>query len=160
MSKNFTTTPMSLKEANEFVTEHHSHNKKVQGHKFSIGVLHENNLVGVAICGRPISATLDDKKTLELLRSCVLDNAPRNTNSYLYGRCWRVADALGYQRMITYTLIEEKSSACKAIGMRIVGQTKDSSKAWANKQKQDGIIRQHQSIYHKPKYRWEKGFLI
>ena len=93
MSKNFTTIPMSLKEANEFVTEHHSHNKKVQGHKFSIGVLHENNLVGVAICGRPISATLDDKKTLELLRSCVLDNAPRNTNSYLYGRCWRVADA-------------------------------------------------------------------
>ena len=138
MSKNFTTIPMSLKEANEFVTEHHSHNKKVQGHKFSIGVLHENNLVGVAICGRPISATLDDKKTLELLRSCVLDNAPRNTNSYLYGRCWRVADALGYQRMITYTLIEEKSSAGKAIGMRIVGQTKDSSKAWANKQKQDG----------------------
>jgi len=160
MSKNFTTTPMSLKEANEFVTEHHSHNKKVQGHKFSIGVLHENNLVGVAICGRPISATLDDKKTLELLRSCVLDNAPRNTNSYLYGRCWRVADALGYQRMITYTLIEEKPAACKAIGMRIVGQTKDSSKAWLNKQKQDGIVRQHQSIYHKPKYRWEKGYLI
>ena len=151
---------MSLKEANEFVTEHHSHNKKVQGHKFSIGVLHKNNLVGVAICGRPISATLDDKKTLELLRSCVLDNAPRNTNSYLYGRCWRVADALGYQRMITYTLIEEKSAACKAIGMRIVGQTKDSSKAWFYKQKQDGIVRQHQSIYHKPKYRWEKGYLI
>ena len=160
MSKNFITIPISLKEANEFVTQHHSHNKKVQGHKFSIGVLFQDKLVGVAICGRPISATLDDKKTLELLRSCVLDDAPRNTNSYLYGRCWRIADALGYQRMITYTLIEEKSAACKAIGMRIVGKTKDSSKAWLNKQKQDGIVRQNQEIYKKIKYRWEKGCLI
>ncbi len=160
MSKNFKTIPISLKEANEFVTLNHSHNRKVQGHKFSIGVEYLGKLVGVAICGRPISATLDDKKTLELLRSCVQTNAPKNTNSYLYGRCWRIADALGYQRMITYTLIEEKSAACKAIGMKIVGQTKDNTNAWLNKQKQDGIVRQNQAIYKKPKYRWEKGYLI
>jgi len=57
--------------------------------------------------------------------------------------------------MITYTLMKEQASACKAIGMKIVGQTKDSTKAWAHKEKKDGIIRKTQKIYKELKYRWE-----
>tara|TARA_R110000803_G_C11740125_1_gene290929 strand:+ start:43 stop:522 length:480 start_codon:yes stop_codon:yes gene_type:complete len=155
MSKIFTVVPLTFKEANNFVDEHHSHNKRVQGYKFAIGALHENILVGVAMCGRPISATLDNKKTIELLRSCVLNEAPKNTNSFLYGRSWRVAEAMGYEKMITYTLIREKGSACKAIGMKIVGQTKDSTKSWARKEQKDGIKRKTQNIYKELKYRWE-----
>ena len=44
----FKTIPLSLKAANDFVTSHHRHNKKTAGHKFSLGVLKENELVGVA----------------------------------------------------------------------------------------------------------------
>ncbi len=155
MSKNFSVVPMTLKESNEFVDKYHSHNKRVQGYKFAIGAIYQDKLVGVAICGRPISATLDNKKTIELLRSCVLNDAPKNTNSFLYGRSWRVAEAMGYEKMITYTLMKEQASACKAIGMKIVGQTKDSTKAWAHKEKKDGIIRKTQKIYKELKYRWE-----
>lgn len=155
MSKNFSVIPMTLKESNEFVDKHHSHNKRVQGYKFAIGAVYRDKLVGVAICGRPISATLDNKKTIELLRSCVLSDAPKNTNSFLYGRSWRVAEAMGYEKMITYTLIREQASACKAIGMKVVGQTKDSTKAWKSKEKKDGIIRRTQKIYKELKYRWE-----
>lgn len=155
MSNNFSVVPMTLREANEFVDKYHSHNKRVQGYKFAIGAVYQDGLVGVAICGRPISATLDDKKTIELLRSCVIDNAPKNTNSFLYGRSWRVASAMGYKKMITYTLTDEKASACKAIGMKIVGKTKDSTNAWKQKEKQDGIKRDSQEIYKKLKYRWE-----
>lgn len=155
MSKNFSVVPMTLKESNEFVEQYHSHNKKVQGYKFAIGAVYQDKLVGVAICGRPISATLDDRKTIELLRSCVLDDAPKNTNSFLYGRSWRVAEAMGYKKMITYTLIKEKGAACKAIGMKIVAQTKDSTNAWKNKEKKDGIKREQQNIYKELKYRWE-----
>ena len=152
---NFKVIPLTLKESNDFVTAHHSHNKKVQGYKFAIGALFKNKLVGVAIAGRPVSATLDNKKTIELLRSCVLDDAPKNTNSFLYGRVWRIAVAMGYEKMVTYTLMKEQGSACKAIGMKIVGQTRDSSKAWAAKKKQDGIERENQAVYHEKKYRWE-----
>jgi len=155
MSKNFSVIPMTLKESNEFVDKYHSHNKRVQGYKFAIGAVYQDKLVGVAICGRPISATLDNKRTIELLRSCVLDDAPKNTNSFLYGRSWRVAEAMGYEKMITYTLVEEKGSACKAIGMKVVGQTQDTTKAWKKKEERDGIKRQSQEIYRKPKYRWE-----
>ena len=45
--------PISLKDANEFVAKHHRHNKPTQGHKFSIGLEQDGQLVGVAIAGRP-----------------------------------------------------------------------------------------------------------
>ena len=37
MTNKFKTIPLSLKAANDFVTNHHRHNKKTAGHKFSIG---------------------------------------------------------------------------------------------------------------------------
>ena len=53
-------TPVSLSQANEFVKAHHRHHKAVAGHKFSIGCSFGNQLVGVAIVGRPVSRYLDD----------------------------------------------------------------------------------------------------
>ena len=52
--------PISLKNANAFVAEHHRHHKPVVGHKFSIGCAQEGRLVGVAIVGRPVSRHLDE----------------------------------------------------------------------------------------------------
>ena len=62
--------PVSLKEANTFVAEHHRHHKPVTGHKFSLGCTQEGQLVGVAIVGRPVSRYLDDGMTLEVNRLC------------------------------------------------------------------------------------------
>ena len=62
--------PVSLKEANAFVAEHHRHHKPVVGHKFSIGCMQAGRLVGVAIVGRPVSRYLDDGLTLEVNRLC------------------------------------------------------------------------------------------
>ena len=83
----FKTIPISLKAANEFVTTHHRHNKKTAGHKFSIGAMLDGELIGVAICGRPVARALDNGTTLEVLRVCIKDPAPRNACSYLYARC-------------------------------------------------------------------------
>jgi len=47
--------PITLKEANEFVTNFHRHNKKVQGARFCLGASYEDQLVGVAIVGRPVA---------------------------------------------------------------------------------------------------------
>ena len=60
--------PISLKEANKFVEEHHRHHKPVVGHKFSIAVAENERIVGVAIVGRPVSRYLDDGWTLEVTR--------------------------------------------------------------------------------------------
>ncbi len=60
--------PVSLKEANAYVEQHHRHHKPVVGHKFSIGCTDGENIVGVAIVGRPVSRYLDDGWTLEVNR--------------------------------------------------------------------------------------------
>ena len=60
--------PVSLAEANAFVAEHHRHHKPVVGHKFSIGCTDGEQIVGVAIVGRPVARYLDDGWTLEVNR--------------------------------------------------------------------------------------------
>jgi hypothetical protein len=60
--------PLHLREANEFVAEHHRHNLPTVGGKFAVGATLEGNLVGVAVAGRPVARRPDDGKTLEVRR--------------------------------------------------------------------------------------------
>ena len=104
-----TIVPITLREANEFVRRHHRHHKPVPGCKFCIAVADREKIVGVAIVGRPVSRILDDGWTLEVNRTCT--NGTKNANSMLYAAAWRAAKALGYKRLITYTLLEESGEA-------------------------------------------------
>ena len=118
MAKNLKVVPLSLKEANEFVTKYHRHNKKCQGHKFSLGAIFKNKLVGVVIVGRPVSRKLDNKLTLEINRNCVLDNAPKGTCSFLYSKAIKVWQTMGGKKIITYTLNYESGSSLKAVNFK------------------------------------------
>lgn len=104
--------PISLKQANEFITEHHRHHKAVRGCKFCIGLKVNNQLVGVAICGRPVSRYYDDGTILEVNRLCT--NGYKNACSRLYGACSRVAKEMGYKKIITYILESENGASLKA----------------------------------------------
>ncbi len=108
--------PVNLKEANEFVTSNHRHHKKVQGHKFSLSAFKNGVMVGVAIVGRPVSRHLDDGMTLEVTRLCT--EGSRNACSFLYGACWRAAKALGYKRLVTYTLTEESGTSLRGVAWK------------------------------------------
>ena len=96
MAKNLKVIPLSLREANEFVTKNHRHNKKCTGHKFSIGAEYQGKLVGVAIVGRPVARKLDNRFTLEINRNCVLDDAPKELVVFYmlkqlrFGKVWVV----------------------------------------------------------------------
>jgi hypothetical protein len=111
--------PISLAEANTFVAGHHRHHKPVVGHKFSIAAAEAEIVRGVAIVGRPVARLLDDGWTLEVNRCCT--DGARNACSMLYGAAWRAAKALGYRRLITYTLPEEGGASMRAAGWRLVG---------------------------------------
>lgn len=123
-------TPIVFSEAKAFVTEHHRHNVGPQGHKYSIGLSDGGNLIGVCMVGRPIARHNDDGMTLEVTRNCVLEGFP-SACSMLYAAAWRVARNLGYQRLITYTLITEPGTSLKAAGWKIIGQTEASKKGWS-----------------------------
>ena len=74
--------PVDLKTAREFVAVHHRHNDPPIGHKFSLGVADGNQLVGVAIVGRPVSRVIQSEGyTLEVIRT-----ATDGTRKHLLGK--------------------------------------------------------------------------
>ena len=99
--------PVSFKEACDFVEMWHSHHPPPQGHKFSIAVNDGDRVVGVIIVGRPVARMQDNGWTLEVTRCCT-DGSTEHVASKLYAAAWRATRALGYKRLITYTLVEEK----------------------------------------------------
>jgi len=113
-------TPITLTEANQFVSEHHRHHKPVVGHKYSIAVSDNDKVVGVVIVGRPVSRHLDNGWTLEVNRCCT--DGTKNAPSMLYSAAWRVAKGLGYTRLLTYILQEESGISLKAAGWRLIGE--------------------------------------
>ena len=109
--------PCKLREANAYVAQHHRHNQPTNGHKFSVAVYDGDRLCGVAIAGRPVARKLDDGFTIEVYRVCT--DGTRNACSMLYSACARAAKALGYRKVITYTLQSETGASCKAAGFKI-----------------------------------------
>lgn len=116
-----TIVPVTLDEANAFVAQHHRHHKPVPGAKFCVAVADDEGAVrGVAIVGRPVARRLDNGWTLEVNR-CATDGT-RNACSMLYGAAWRAAKAMGFRRLITYTLPEEGGASLRGAGWTCVGE--------------------------------------
>ena len=113
-------TPITYSEACEFIERHHRHHLPPQGWKFGVAVSQCGDVVGVATVGRPVSRHLDDGWTLEVTR--VATDGTKNACSKLYGACWRAAKALGYKRLITYTLPGESGSSLRGAGWTCLGE--------------------------------------
>lgn len=112
--------PVTLEEANAFVEKHHRHHKPVPGCKFCVAVSDDGGTIrGVAIVGRPVARMLDNGWTLEVNRCCT--DGAHNAPSMLYRAAWRAILALGYTKLITYTLPEEGGASLRGAGFRLVG---------------------------------------
>ena len=72
--------------------------------------------------GQPVARNNMDGYTAEVTRCCT-DRTP-HVASKLYAAAWRAARAMGFKRLITYTLIEETGVSLDAAGWKVVGQTK------------------------------------
>lgn len=146
--------PMSLREANDLVTQFHRHSKRTSrdGGKFAVGVSDGIELWGAAIVGNPVSATLMDGLTAEVLRVVVRPGAPKGACSFLYGACWRAWRAMGGQKLVTYTLQDESGSSLRGAGWKVVGEVAPHNR-WDSKK--DHLQREWQPIYGQSKFRWE-----
>lgn len=106
--------PITLREAAAFVRRHHRHHGPARGWRFGIAVNDGEKVVGVAMVGRPVARGMDDGWTLEVNRCCT--DGTRNAASMLYGAAARAARALGYRRLVTYTLASERGTSLRAAG--------------------------------------------
>jgi len=111
--------PITYQEACEFIKRHHRHHLPPQGWKFGIAVNDGEKIVGVITVGRPVARYLDDGWTLEVTRACT--DGTKNANSMLYGAARRAAFALGYKRLITYTLPDEGGASLRGAGWKCLG---------------------------------------
>ena len=123
-----TIVPVTFRQACAFVAVHHRHHAPPRGCRFCLGVATDEQLVGVAMVGRPVARHFDDGRTLEVNRTCT-DGTP-NANSALYGASWRAAKALGYRRLITYTQAGESGSSLAGTGWRVVAE-RPARPSWA-----------------------------
>lgn len=88
---------------------------------FRVGVCDgEGVLHAVAIVESPKGRGNMDGDTLELSR--LASDGTANACSMLYGACARATFALGYRRLITYTLVSESGSSLRAAGYRVIAQ--------------------------------------
>lgn len=110
--------PLTRARARAFVAENHRHSRAPLGDVFRVGLADDGELVGVAIAGRPVARHLDDGDTLEVLRVCVLDGYA-NACSTLYAALSRAGAALGYRKIVTYTLATERGSSLRASGFTV-----------------------------------------
>lgn len=106
--------PLELKEANEFVNQLHRHHDPVYRDKFRVGAWKDGKLVGVVQIGRPVSRRLDDGKTVEVTRLC--SDGTKNVCSFLYAKAAKIAEEMGYSKIITYILQSESGVSLKAAG--------------------------------------------
>lgn len=119
--------PISFEEACTFVNANHRHHKAPAGWKFGIAVNDGQKIVGVVMVGRPVARRLDDGWTLEVNRCCT--DGTKNAASMLYGAAARAARALGYKRLITYTLVTERGTSLIAAGWKSLYDTR-KRKSW------------------------------
>lgn len=110
--------PISFIEAAEFIRRHHRHHIPSIGWKFGLAASLDDQIVGVAVIGRPVSRIRDDGWTLELTRLCT--DGTKNASSFLLGATRRAVFALGYRRLITYTLYTEPGTSLRAAGWKEV----------------------------------------
>jgi hypothetical protein len=118
-----TLEPITLREAWLYVSRFHRHHKKRpkgSGGLFALSAVVDGKIVAVAVIGRPKARMNQDGRTAELTRLC--SDGTRNACSFLYGRAWRAARALGYVRMLTYTLASENGATLRAAGWRLIGE--------------------------------------
>lgn len=119
---------VELADANAYVTKHHRHHKKVTGHRFSLGAVLDGELVGVAIVGRPVARSIDQRYVLEVNRCCT--DGTGNAASFLYGRAAQVGKLLGYAWIITYTTPAEGGASLRAVGWGSQLMTDSSHGSW------------------------------
>jgi hypothetical protein len=148
--------PTTLKAANNFVSEYHRHNGRTarDGGRFALAAEAGGTVVGVAIVGNPVSATYMDGRTAEILRVCTSPDAPKNTNSFLFGAARRVWFAMGGSRIFTYTLKEESGASLRASGWSLDGETVPHAASTWGKKDHLSDRRQTQAIYTLKKNRW------
>jgi hypothetical protein len=141
--------PLTLVQANLFISEWHRHHAPVQGHRFSLGAFKGSDLVGVATVGRPVARGFDPTVVAEVTR--LATNGHFNACSFLYSAAARVCREMGFDSIGTYILEEESGASLVAAGWKFSRTTAGGTWNSATRKRRTDQPQQ-------PKEYWKKDF--
>lgn len=135
---------IALRTAQQFIGRYHRHNKPPTGHNTSLGVwiAGTDQLVGVAVIGRPVSRHLDLPmrngrwRFREVTRTCT--DGTRNANSALYGACKRQWQAWGNVDHLTTTLLDNEPGISPRAAGWVPVYTRPPNKGWSRPGRERG----------------------
>lgn len=142
-------------EAREFVRRFHRHSPKPPaGWRWGHAVWNGDDLIAIAMVGRPVARMTDPAKVVEVSRICVRDDIPAclawNACSMLYGAAAREAKRRGFDRIQTFTIAEEEDgTSLKAAGWEVDRINDGGSWDRADRSRSSGNS-------EAPKARWRK----
>ncbi len=126
------TRPIERERARAFIADHHAHCDPPVTWRFHQGIFNGRTLLGVAIVGNPVAPALMGRGIVEVNRLCIrrdtADALRWNAASMLYSWCAREAARLGWQKIITYTRIEEAGTSLRAAGW--IAETRVRGRGW------------------------------
>jgi hypothetical protein len=146
-------------EAKAYVAEYHQHNKPPNTWRFGAGIYNGPDRIGVVIVGNPNSRHLYKQGCMGIDRVCINRDIPSglvwNACSMAYGwACREIARRLpGFNRVVTYTLLDEPGTSLIAAGFKRVSKTKGGSWNRTNRPREDKATTE-------PKWRWERVITV
>ena len=141
-------TPVTLGDARVFVERHHSHHHAPVGGLLAASVAEGDRVCCVAVLSRPVARMLDARgDTAEVTR--VASDGTRHAASMCLAAITRAALALGWRRLVSYTLLGEAGTSYRAAGWRCTGLV-EASQGWHSR---DGRTISQGGA----KARWETG---
>lgn len=120
--------PLCLKEARRHVEALHSHHHAPPGALFCVGIADGGRLACVVIVSRPVSRMLDATSTVAEITRCATDRTP-HAASMAIAAATRAAIALGYRRLVSYTILGESGVSYRAAGWHVTDLV-EPSQGW------------------------------
>jgi hypothetical protein len=141
---------IALNDAKAFVGIEHRHNEPPVGAFFALGAFVGEKLVGVAVVGRTNGRWKGPAVGFRCEVTRLATDGTANSCSFLYGKCRRVVQALGYKSCKTYTRTDESGASLRAIGACCEARLKARSWAESNKKR-----KRTDRTEPTTRYRWE-----
>lgn len=148
--------PIEYTAAIEWLAATHRHLPKITRDKYRVAVADALGLVGVAHVARPKARALDsgcEIPTLEVIRVAVIEDPERAKNavSFLLSRAAKIAQLMGYTRIITYILPHESGASLTAAGWTrdLTQPTPNKKRNWNTKARP-----REDSAHQEAKQRW------
>jgi hypothetical protein len=151
--------PLTLNEADVFIRQWHRDHKRhpaIKLHRFSLGLLEGDKLIGAIIVSFPMARLTDLHQVAEVQRLAA--DGSKDAASQLLGAATRVCREMGFARFQMFVAVSEKTAPAflKAANFTFDGVTNPSP--WEGKKRTKYVRSRRPVDLDDPKHRWVIDF--